>query len=138
MSLALIVYLVGVIPALGNSLSFIGVLMATFLGAASIITYAMSNETYVWSWEDEEQNLEKRKRLSKLSPKLFYGAVAGLVMAFLSVFIPNKETMLLMVSAYGVETLASNEKVQEIGKDGLDVIQAYLAKAKKELEQPVK
>jgi len=51
-----------------------------------------------------------------------------------SVLIPSKEVTAYMLGAYGVQTIAENEKVQELGAEGLDVLQSLMKKAKAEIE----
>lgn len=55
-----------------------------------------------------------------------------------SVLIPDKEVTAYMLAAYGVQTVAENEQVQELAGDGLDVLQQLMKKAKSSLEEEVK
>lgn len=46
---------------------------------------------------------------------------------------PGKESMWYMVGAYGTQKLIENPEAQNLASDGVDVLKALMAKAKKEL-----
>lgn len=125
MSLALIVYLVfTALPAITTLtmvafscwavLTFFG----TFIGLTMLSSY--SEDDTVWNWV----KAVLLKRWAKY-------AIACLVVAHL---VPTKEVTAYMLGAYGVQTIAENEKVQELGAEGLDVLQSLMKKAKAEIE----
>lgn len=125
MSLALIVYLVfTALPAISNLsaaafvcwsvLTFFG----TFIGLLTLSSY--SEDDTVWNWVKDVL----LKRWAKY-------AVLCLV---ISELVPTKEVTAYMLGAYGVQTIAENEKVQELGAEGLDVLQRLMKKAKAEIE----
>ena len=49
--------------------------------------------------------------------------------------IPDKETAYAMAAGYGVQSVVENERVQKIAGQGVDVLEQYLEKTKKELEK---
>jgi len=125
MSLALIVYLVfTALPAINNlSIVAFGVwailtFFGTFIGLMALTSY--SEDATAWNWTKEVM----LKRWAKY-------AIACLVIANL---VPTKEVTAYMLGAYGVQTIAENEKVQELGAEGLDVLQSLMKKAKAEIE----
>lgn len=62
----------------------------------------------------------------------------AVVLLLISKLIPSQEVTSYMMAGYGVQKLAENETVQSLSSDGVDVLKAMLAKAKKELQEEVK
>ncbi|MNQ54041.1 hypothetical protein D3C85_680970 [compost metagenome] len=115
MEYAFIVWCIGVLPKLGAWLAGIGCLSSIALILCKVIM----------SCEGEEL---KALRWLFLSVPVF-----GLGIA-----IPDKETTLAIAAAYGVQQVAENERVQKIAGQGIDVLEAYLEKTKKDLEKSAK
>lgn len=111
MELALIVWAISTLPSLAEGFMIIGVMATIFTIFFKVIMQ-----------ED------------------FPNKIAVLILVFslptwlIGALIPDKDTSYKMLAAYGVQTLAENPTVQELGKDGVDVLKALMAKAKKELE----
>lgn len=49
-----------------------------------------------------------------------------------NVFLPSKQTMYLMVAAYATEQVVTNERVQNVSDDLLELIEMKLQEAKKQ------
>ncbi len=97
MSLALIVYLAEV----ADKLSALLIITTSCLLAAALAETVAEDKVTTWT---------KRWLFS------------GVLCALLAVFVPNKETIYVMVAAKTVEDIASSPKVQELGGKSLDVI----------------
>jgi len=127
MSLALIVYLINVIPGIAVMSVFVGV----FCLIAGLLTIPwmlgiMDGYADIQSKECAEE-LKKPKSLMK---KLV-GFSLGLFL--IAVLVPSENTMYTMLAAYGVERVATNEKTQEILGNGVDILNLQLQKYKDEL-----
>ncbi len=112
MEFAFIVWAIGTLPTLGGGMLFFGVLstvMLLFIKAAAF---------------SEGANLPLLRWLFVSIPLMCIGTV-----------IPDKETAYAMAAAYGVQSVVQDERVQKIAGQGVDVLEAYLSKAKKELEK---
>lgn len=126
MEFAFIIWSIGTLPSIASGMCFIlFVIMACSLvmWAAAVIGSIIYNNT--------EKNEIKLKKLSKLSGIVAAGAG---VLWFFFLLVPNKETAYAMAAGYGVQSVAQNERVQKIAGQGVDVLEQYLAKTKKELE----
>ena len=125
MSLALIVYLVfTALPAI-SKLALMGFGVWAFSSAVGLVVGAIereiANNRQVWD-----------STVEKVVKGWYKAAIICLVVAHL---IPTKEVTAYMLGAYGVQTIAENEKVQELGAEGLDVLQSLMKKAKAEIEE---
>ena len=112
MSFAFIVWAIGTLPAIGGAMTFIG-----FIFTIATVTIKVIALT-------EGQNLPILRYLSITLPMLCIGAV-----------IPDKETAYAMAGAYGIQTVVEDERVQRIAGQGVDVLEAFLEKTKKDLEK---
>lgn len=127
MSLALIVYLVfTALPAI-SKLSFLAFACWAILTGVCILGWVMmcgeeDNQESAWEWI--------RDILLKKWAKY------AIICLFVANLVPTKEVTAYMLGAYGVQTIAENEKVQELGAEGLDVLQSLMKKAKAEIEGP--
>lgn len=135
MSLVLIVYLIGVIPSIAVGLNAVGVLGTISLGALATGLKIDSNSTSCYSWDDQKLLKERRVRNGLLGDKCIKAAIFTLVLGLLSGLFPTKETMYLMVAAYGVEKMIENPVAQDLASDGVDVLKQLMARAKKELAE---
>lgn len=126
MSLALIVYLINVIPGIAILLCFVGVfsLIAGLLTIPWMIGVLDDHKEY------DEACKEELKRPKSLMKKLI---ATSLILFFFALLIPSEKTMYTMLAAYGVEKVATNEKTQEILGNGVDILNLQLQKYKDEL-----
>lgn len=136
MSLVLIVYLIGVLPAFAKGLSVIGG-MGTFLffGAGVTLTL-MSNFMSCYSWDDKAEVDGKKAACGVWGKRAFKMLPLTLLIALVANLVPSEKTMYYMVAAYGVEKVVANPDVQALASDGADVLKQLMAKAKKELQEP--
>jgi len=125
MELALIIYLVftalPAIATLTGATFAIWVASSGFGMFCAAVSYSNDGEFFEWVWK----NIVKK------------WAKVTIPCLIVSILIPNKEVTSYMIGAYGVQTIAQNEQVQELAGDGLDVLQSLMKKAKSELEVPV-
>lgn len=135
MSLVLIVYLIGVIPNIAIGLNVIGVIGTILLVALAIGLKVDSNSTDCYSWDDLKLLKERRVRNGLWGDKCIKAAIFTLVLGLLSGLFPTKETMYLMLGAYGVEKMIENPIAQSLAGDGVDVLKQLMARAKKELAE---
>lgn len=121
MEFAAIVYLVGtVLPLLSavGSLVMAGMallLLAWVLGIPFWIDYS-----------------HERKVFLKASKTFCIWAIP---IAFVCGLVPSKEVSYTMIAAYTAQSIGENEKVQDIAGQSLEVIEAFLSKTKKEIEE---
>jgi len=118
MEFMFIVWMIGTLPSIGKGLVFFGLILS---GVAMFCKLVMTVER-------EETGVHKLLFLT--IPMIIIGAI-----------IPNKETAYAMAAGYGVQSVVENERVQKIAGQGIDVLEQYLEKTKKELEKeatPVK
>lgn len=133
MSLALIVYLISVIPKIGAACLVILTLVSIFY-LISLTSSSVDLDVYGRYGEDDP-NVKKAKSLRKL---LFNKLWIPIVLLFVAVVTPSKETLYTMVAAYGVEKVVQNPIAQDIASDGVDVLKQLMAKAKRELAEDSK
>lgn len=139
MSLVLIVYLIGVLPSVSSVLNVIGVLGTMLFTCAAIGLKLDSNSTSCYSWDDQKLLKERRIKNGVLGDKCIKAAILTLSLAFISVLFPTKESMYVMVAAYGVEKMIENPVAKDMASDGVDILKQLMAKAKRELaEETVK
>lgn len=111
MTFAFIVWAIGTLPALGSGMVFVGLL------ASALVVFIKGVAL------TEGANLPLMRYLFITIPMLCVGAI-----------IPDKETAYAMAAAYGVQTVVQDERVQKVAGQGIEVLEAYLAKTKKEIE----
>lgn len=130
MSLALIVYLIAVIPKIGAAawmtLMLVGILYL-------IMTISSSVDLDVYGGYGEEHSSVKKARSTRklMRNKLWI----PFTLLFVAVLVPSKETLYTMAAAYGVEKLVDNPVAQDLASDGVDVLKQLMAKAKRELAE---
>ncbi|MFA2923365.1 hypothetical protein [Acinetobacter pittii] len=136
MKLALLVYLANVVNGLSVIFGLIG--FGFFVCAIWIVISAYAARPATISRFDDEdekaskqsfnQNLPERKKKAVKSGKILAPICLGFFLA--STLIPNEKTIYLMAGAYATEQIASNERVQKIGSDVLEVIENKLTELK--------
>lgn len=136
MSLVLIVYLIGILPALTGVLGFIGGFGSFLLIIGGAILSLMGNFMTRYSWDDKTEFNNKKEACSCWGKRAFKFLPITLFIVLLSALIPSERTMYTMVAVYGVEKVIANPEVQSLASDGADVLKQLLAKAKKELQEP--
>lgn len=127
MSLALIVYLINVIPGIA--------IMSIFVSAFCLVAGLLTIPWMIGILDDHAdssseacvQQLKKPKSLMKQ----LIGCALGLLL--IAVLIPSEKTMYTMLAAYGVEKVVTNEKTQQILGNGVDILNLQLEKYKNEL-----
>ena len=112
MEFMLIVWMIGTLPSIGKGLVFFGLILSGIALFWKVVMTVEREETKVL------------KCLFLTIPMVIIGAI-----------IPNKETAYVMAAGYGVQSVVENERVQKIAGQGVDVLEQYLEKTKKELEK---
>ena len=112
MEFVFIVWMIGTLPSIGKGLVFFGLILS---GVAMFWKVLMTVE---------REETGAHKLLFLTIPMIIIGAI-----------IPDKETAYAMAAGYGVQSVVENERVQKIAGQGVDVLEQYLEKTKKELEK---
>ncbi len=127
MSFAIIIWMIGTLPAVAKSMCF----LFFILMAIAAVTYAISAITLSVERNTEEEEI----KLTKINNKARNAAIAFCLIWFMFLIVPDKETAYAMAAGYGVQSVAQNERVQKIAGQGVDVLETFLEKTKKELEK---
>jgi len=133
MTLALLVYLVSVIPTVGVALMVLAAISSAGFGIF-FIGSAISLDVYGYHG-DEHQEVKKARSTQKfLRAKLWI----PITLIFCAILIPSKTTLYTMIAAYAGQKIAETPQAQQIGNEAVDVLRELLAKAKRELKDDVK
>lgn len=130
MELALVIWAVGTFPAISTHLTF---LMFCIMLASSFGFFIGKHTAE--QYREETKASQNGILMSKISKRAFFFALPAW---FIFLLVPDQKTAYQMLAAYGVQEVVTNEKVQEIAGDGVDVLQALMKKAKTELEAETK
>ena len=130
MTLAMIVYLLSVIPKISAVCFFLLFLVSiAYLGFG--IGAATKIDVYGYYGEDKKEVKEGRSTLKMLRQKVWI----PFTLLAIAVLAPGRETLYTMVAAYGVEKVVENPVAQDLAGDGVEVLKAWMAKAKKDLSE---
>ena len=140
MKLALLVYLASISEKLSFIFGFISVILILLL--AGYAMYLFIDESPIkekrkrYSFDDIDEinkhngkvpdNIKKAKKISLLL------SLIALLFSLTSAAIPSEKTIYIMAGAYATEQIATNDRVQKIGSDVLEVIESKLSKMKKD------
>ena len=117
MELALLVYLISLLPSIGAAAIFISI-----VGGAALIS--------LWGAVLIDELFK-----SRLWPAIF--TLIWVFWAFVAMFIPSEKTAYLMVGAYATQKIAEAPKTQELGAEVLKIIELkikhYSEEAQKEM-----
>lgn len=128
MEFAFIIWAIGTLPAVASVMCFTLFWFILCPGVAYIIMNIILATDDRLS-EKDEKNL---KHFIKLCRNV--SLISGFFW-LLFLITPNKETAYAMAGGYGVQSVVENERVQKIAGQGVDVLEQYLEKTKKELEK---
>lgn len=131
MELALVIWAVGTLPALSVHITFLAFAVMFVSTFGFFLGKAITADQY----DEESKTAQNGIAVSKISKRVFFFA---LPVWFIFLLVPDQKTAYQMLAAYGVQEVVTNEKVQEIAGDGVDVLQALMKKAKTELEAEAK
>lgn len=127
MEYAFIVWAIGTLPTIATVICHIAFL-PMFIALAGIciikISQAVDNQT--------EEDIVRGNKLISFCKWIFFPCF---IAWFIFLLAPDKETAYAMAAAYGVQSVAENERVQKIAGQGIDVLESYLEKTKKELDE---
>lgn len=133
MTLALLVYLVSVIPSIGLALWIAAIL--TCFGFGLMLLFSVITFSVYGDYGDEHKEVIRAKTMQKhLRNKLWI----PITLVFVATLIPDKTTLYTMIAAYAGQKIAETPAAQQIGNDAVDVLHELLAKAKRELKDDVK
>lgn len=128
MKLALLVYLASISGQITVFFSiFGGVLIAVY--AWGILYKMVTNGVYDG---ESPSDLEKRNSSNKIQSKTNKLSIIGIVFIIFAILLPSEKTIYIMAGAYATEQIATNDRVQKIGSDVLEVIEGKLSKMKKD------
>ena len=123
MEFAAIVYLVGTVLPLLSGVGEFAIIVMAIVGVAWIFGVPF--------WLDEDYE-DSRKSFFKITKTICMWAIP---IAFVCGLVPSKEVSYTMIAAYTAQSIGENEKVQNIAGQSLEVIEAFLAKTKEELQE---
>lgn len=130
MTLALLVYLLSVIPKI--SVISTGVLFFIFIAYITFgLVAIMKMDVYGHYGEDNTEIKSAKSTLKLLRQKVWI----PITLLVISIAVPGKETLYTMVAAYGVEKVVENPVAKDLASDGVDVLKTWMAKAKKDLSE---
>lgn len=135
MELAIVVYLIGVLPSLAGSLGFIGLMGTLLLLTGGVALTISGNEKGYYSWDNKEEKQEQRKAFLLWGKRCFKASILTIFLGLVSALIPSEKTMYTMVAAYAGQKIAETPQAAQIANDGVDVLKDLLAKAKRELAE---
>jgi len=130
MKLALLVYLASVVEGISLIFGLIGFFGVVFyfpiLALMHFSNYGIRTHEF-----EREAALDKQKAIMKSYTKYWkLAAVCFPLLLVLSILLPKERTIYLMAGAYATEQIATNDRVQKIGSDVLEVIEQKLAELK--------
>lgn len=143
MKLALLVYLASISHGISAILGFLAASILCLLFAVGMFICIAGKDFELlhkkhksYSWENEDEIKEHNEQVPK-NRKLFKrAAISLLIVCFLSgltsILIPSEKTIYIMAGAYATEQIATNDRVQKIGSDVLEVIENKLEKLKED------
>ena len=113
MSFVWVIYLISVMEVFSGPL----ILLSVFGSAILCCIYGGVTSEYT---NCDDEWLE---RFSKFLKKV---VTVNITLVLLVILTPDKETSYAMLAAYGVETIAQTEEVQELAGKSLDVLNKYM------------
>jgi hypothetical protein len=129
MTLALLVYLVSVVPTFGTLLTISSIVLMAIFGLR-LIGALIDLDVYVHRGEEDSKVFKARSTLILLQRKIWI----PICLVVLACLIPSKTTIYTMIVAYAGQTIAETPQAQQISNDAVDVLHELLAKAKRELK----
>lgn len=127
MELAIIVYLIGVLPSVAGFVTFTSVALFIIF-ALMTINSLINADVY---GKHSEEGKRSKATIGTLGKKLWI----PISLAVVAALIPSEKTMYTMVAAYAGQKIAETPQAAQIANDGVDVLKELLAKAKRELEE---
>lgn len=130
MELALLVYFASVVGSI-----------STFLGLSSFVLFCISTAFIIslltcdlgvkkYSSDTEDALNHQLKIKSTLTKSIKWTIPFAVIFALISVLLPTERTVYLMTAAYVTQTIAQNDRVQNIGNDVLEVVEKKLSEMK--------
>lgn len=140
MKLALLVYLASISEKLSFIFGFISVILILLLAGYAMYLFIddspIKEKRKRYSFDDIDEinkhnsrvpvNIKKAKKISLLL------SLIALLFGLISAAIPSEKTIYIMAGAYATEQIATNDRVQKIGSDVLEVIESKLSKMKED------
>ena len=132
MELALLVYFASVVGSV-STLLWLSSFMLFSVSTAFIVTLLVGDlGVHKYSW-DTDQKLDNELKIKKILIKSVKCTIPfAIIFALLSVLLPTERTVYLMTAAYATQTIAQNDRVQNIGSDVLEVVEKKLSEMKGE------
>lgn len=121
MELALVIYLIDLMSAFGGADVAFFILIGIMVAALLCILKAFSTDVGGASGIREDQ-----LRIKATFPVIKNTLICFAVMVVLAWLTPSKETSYAMLAAYGVQTVAESDQVQEVAGKSLKVLEKYM------------
>lgn len=129
MSLAMLVYMVAVIPKIGL---WAGIILAATVVLGGIMFINARIELDIYGINEKDPHTIKAKAACKfLLNKLWI----PFVLVVVTIICPSKETLYTMIAAYGVEKVIENPVAQSLAGSSINILEKLLEKYSKELEE---
>lgn len=132
MKLALLVYLASIVDNISNIFGLVGFLgFLVYFGILAIIHFS-GYGIKEYSFESDDQ-ISKQNKVKEVYTK--YWKLSAVLFPFImviSALLPSEKTIYIMAGAYATEQIATNDRVQKIGSEVLEVIEGKLQKMKED------
>tara|TARA_R100000388_G_C7231096_1_gene154728 strand:- start:379 stop:783 length:405 start_codon:yes stop_codon:yes gene_type:complete len=121
MELALVIYVIDLMSAFGGA----EVALFIFLGTVAVIPLCLLKAFSV-DVGDAHGDKEDELRIAAIIPIIKRTLICFFALIVLAWLTPSKETSYAMLAAYGVQTVAESEQVQEVAGKSLRVLEKYM------------
>ena len=121
MELALVIYLIDLLSAFGAP----EVALIIFLGTMAVVPVCFLKAFSV-DVGDAYGDKEDALRIAAIIPIIKRTLICFFAIIVLAWVTPSKETSYAMLAAYGVQTVAESEQVQEVAGKSLRVLEKYM------------
>lgn len=140
MDLALLVYLISLLPNVGGALMAAVIISGTLVVGfgAAIANHTFDTTEYSWNLNrDGTLKEEVVKARAKMKTLFKWMMSVFLICGFFAMLLPSERTAYMMVGAYSAQKVAENPKVQEMSGKVLKIVESKLDKYVEEAEKKV-
>lgn len=134
-SLSWLIYWIGTLDSI-NGVLFFGAIITTICMIPLIITYFTKEFAgcFYGNMKEEDKRNQWRAMWKTLAKLLIPLWVASIV---LNIFVPTRQTVLLIAGAEIAQTVVQSEAVQSVVNPGVDLLKAWMAKETANLKLPI-
>lgn len=140
MDLAILVYLIALLPHVGAALMLAVIIAGTITTgfALAIANHTFDTTEYSWNLNrDGTLKDEVVKSRTKMKTLVKWSLSVFLISGFFAMLLPSERTAYMMVGAYSAQKVAENPKVQEMSGKVLKIVESKLDKYVEEAEKKV-